>query len=69
MGGYYAFILPVAFYPDYKRHGGRNSNDFVYEFSYEVIINADGRISNLSIPEHAEIVDKNDTNSQVTVQS
>ena len=42
VSGYYAFSLPVAFYPDYKRHGVSNTNEFVYEFSYEVKITADG---------------------------
>lgn len=57
VGGNYAFSLPVAFYPDYRRHGVRDSNDFVYQFSYEVCIVSEFGISNLSIPEHAEVAE------------
>ena len=70
VGGSYAYILPVAFYPDYRRHGARSNNDFVYEFSYEVEIVAEGsHISNLSLPEHAEITDKDETNRRIKVKS
>lgn len=71
VGGHYAFCLPVAFYPDYRKHGlVSENNDFVYSFGYEVtIISANGRISNLSIPENSEVTNMNDTNSQITVQS
>ena len=34
--GYYAFTLPVAFYPDYERHGmGYNDERFIYNFKFE----------------------------------
>ena len=53
IGGYYAFILPVAFYPDYRRYGVGAADAFPYQFSYQVDIIAKGRISNLSIPDMA----------------
>ena len=53
VGGYYAFILPVAFYPDYGRYGVGEADAFPYQFSYEVDIIAQGSISNLSIPDMA----------------
>lgn len=37
VNGSYQFELPVAFYPDYGKHGA-NKADFNYEFSYEVRI-------------------------------
>lgn len=51
-------MLPAAFYPDYRKHGVQDASTFVYEFFYQVKII--GQISNLSIPEHAEIVDQNE---------
>lgn len=68
MGGNYSLALPVAFYPDYRKHGIRQADQFVYEFKYEVCIAAEFPISNLSIPENAEIVDKNDANTQIKIQ-
>ena len=55
VGGHYAFILPVAFYPDYKKHGVHEASAFVYDFKYEVNIVAGGSISNLSLPMHAVV--------------
>ena len=69
IGGHYAFILPVSFYPDYSKHGVRNKNNFDYQFGYEVQIVADGRISNLSIPENAEVVESDEMKSHVTIRS
>jgi hypothetical protein len=67
VGGHYAFILPVAFYPDYKKHGIRESNAFVYEFHYEVKIVAGGRISNLSLPMNAAITSTDEKKTEITV--
>ena len=60
IGGHYAFTLPMAFYPDYKKHGVQ-AEDFVYDFSYKVNITAQGSISSLSLPESAEVTYKNET--------
>ena len=71
VGGYYGFHFPVSFYPDkYCKQGDQQDlSAFVCQFFYQVKIIADGRISNLSVPESAEIVEQNETNTQVTVQS
>ena len=36
VGGHYAFTLPTAFYPDYKKHGVKVKGAYAYEFAYEV---------------------------------
>ena len=69
MGGYYSFALPVAFYPDYRKHGVRRADQFIYEFAYEVQIATESRISGLSIPENAEIIEKNNANTLIKVRS
>ena len=69
VGGNYALTLPLAFYPDYRRHGVRASNEFVYQFAYEVCIASETRICNLSIPEQAEISEKDDENKRIVVRS
>ena len=45
----------MAFYPEYKKHGIKDKNAFVYEFSYETRIFSKGRIVNLSIPANAAV--------------
>lgn len=57
VGGQYAYVLPMAFYPEYKKHGIKDKNAFVYEFSYETRIVSKGRIANLSIPANAVVAD------------
>lgn len=37
VGGHYAFSLPMAFYPDYGKHGV-DLEEFIYEFTYKVKI-------------------------------
>ena len=69
VGGYYGFHFPVSFYPDNCKQGDQDLSTFVCQFFYQVKIISDGRISNLSIPESAEIVQQDETNTQVTVQS
>ena len=34
VAGYYAFSLPAAFCPDYKRHGVFGENYYSYKFDY-----------------------------------
>ena len=67
VGGHYAFILPVAFYPDYKKHGVREAGAFVYEFSYEVKIVAGSSISNLSLPTNAVVSEKDEKKTRMTI--
>ena len=67
VGGFYQYALPAAFYPDYRRHGIGQPSRYAYEFSYEVLIAADGCISGLSIPENAEVIDKNEEKTRVKI--
>ena len=60
--------LPIAFYPDYRRHGVRDASQFVYEFAYEVTIVSETQICNLSIPDQAEIAEKDETNTRIVVR-
>ena len=53
VGGYYAYVLSQAFFPDYKKHGV-SKNAYPYEFSYQVLIHSRS-ISNLVIPDGATI--------------
>lgn len=69
VGGFFNFSLPIAFYPDYRRHGVRQADKFVYEFGYEVCIISDTRISNVNIPDLAEIVEKDEHNRRIVVRS
>ena len=55
VGGHYLFMLPGCFFPDYKKHGIKNKAAYTYEFSYEVQIISDSRVSNISIPTNASI--------------
>ena len=67
VAGHYAYILPVAFYPDYKKHGVKQKNAFVYEFSYNVRIHAKHRVVSLSVPENAEITPQNEGRTEMLV--
>ena len=67
VGGHYAFILPVAFYPDYKKHGVREASTFVYEFNYEVKIVAAASISNLSLPMNAIFSATDEKKTRITI--
>ena len=69
MGGHYAFALPAAFFPDYKKHGVKDKGAYAYEFAYEVRIIAENHISNLSIPANAVITAQNDYRTDITVRS
>ena len=60
-------MLPVAFYPDYKKHGAAQVQ--TYDFAYEVRIKSEGRITNLSLPVHAAIVEQNETRSSILIRS
>ena len=68
VGGCYALTLPLAFYPDYRKHGVRASDDFVYQFAYEVCIVSETKICNLSIPDQAEVAEKDDENQRIVVR-
>ena len=68
IGGHFAFLLPMAFYPDYKKHGVKNKGAFLYEFSYEVRIVSQGRIANLGLPLGAEITQQNEAKTDITVR-
>lgn len=52
--GQYEYSIPLAFYPDYLKDGG---NNWTYSFGYEIKISANGRISNVILPEFANIVE------------
>ena len=67
--GQYAFILPMAFYPEYKKHGVKDVGTFDYEFTYETRIVSTGRIANLSLPKYAEIAEQNEERTCITVRS
>ena len=54
LNGSYHFDLPVAFFPDYSKHEV-GKNDYNYEFSYEMRIQAKSKITRLSLPQFAEI--------------
>ena len=70
VSGNYVFSLPIAYFPDYKSLKLSDKlYDFVYAFSYQVKIMAGGKISKISIPEHATITERNESNSCVTVKS
>ena len=66
-GGHYTLALPMAFYPDYTKHGVLQE-DFVYDFSYKVNITAQGPITSLSMPEMAEVTYKNETKTYITIE-
>lgn len=63
------YSTPAAFFPDYKKHGVKDSAAYEYEFAYEVQIVADHRIANLSIPANAVISEKNDAHTDIKVRS
>ena len=52
VNGSFNFSVPLAYFPDYSRHG-LTAEAFPYEFSYKVSIQSGSKIQNLSIPEHA----------------
>ena len=69
VGGHFSYLLPVAFYPDYRRHGIKDTGAFVYEFAYEARIVSKHRISALSIPDHASITEQNEDKTNLVVSS
>lgn len=60
--------MPAAFFPDYKKIGLKGANALEYEFSYEVRICSDNRISKLSVPDGAE-TDRNDAGNEIVIRS
>ena len=68
VGGFYNMSLPLAFFPDYRKHGISNKDEFAYYFNYEVHIESNGSISDLSLPENAEIVEKNRLNTSIKIR-
>ena len=68
VGGYYQWTLPVSLYPDLTKHGARQDGLYNYEFSYQVLIASEGRISGVSMPEEAEIIEQNDENTRIRIQ-
>ena len=68
IAGHYAFFLPVAFYPDYKKHGVKAQGAFVYDFAYTVSIFNEKEITNLSLPANSSVIDKDDKRTRMTIQ-
>ena len=71
MGGYYAFILPTGFFPNYAKHGSTTSemvNSFAYGFTYEVRIISTSPISGLIVPDNAVIL-QNEQDMDILVRS
>jgi len=56
IGGNYLLDLPMAFYPDYSKHGAKKG-ELSYDFNYEVKIQTKGKITNLSLPQHGEVIE------------
>ena len=52
VAGHYAYMLPAAFYPDYKKHGV-DKKAFHYQFEYAIRFMASNRITNLCLPDGA----------------
>ncbi len=52
--GQYEYSIPLAFHPDYAKDGSKN---WIYSFGYEIKISANGRISNVILPEFSDIVE------------
>ena len=70
VGGFYAFKLPTAFYPDYKKQGIQDQDTYAYSFDYEArILSENSHISNLILPKHASITSQNDNKTYITVRS
>ena len=56
--GQYEYSMPLAFYPDYAKHSiGGDESIWTYSFGYQIKISANGRISNVILPEFAKIVE------------
>ena len=49
LNGSYQFELPMAFYPDYSKHGARKG-DYPIDFNYQVHLQTKSPISSLSLP-------------------
>ena len=67
VGGHYLFTLPACFYPDYKKHGVKNKSAYPYEFSYSVEIISQSVISNISVPENAQVSDNGTRNAIIVL--
>ena len=65
--GHYSYKLPDAFYPDYKKHG-LAKKDFEYEFAYTIRFKSAHRITNLCVPDGAEVVEKSEDASNILVR-
>ena len=57
----------MAFYPDYSKFRVDTSK-FAYEFNYTIKIVAEGRITSLSLPSSAEVTNRNDEKTEVTIE-
>ena len=66
----YCFNLPLAFYPDYSKHGLKKNDSLnQYDFKYEAVINSKVPISHVSVPTNAIVAQKNDDRTQIKIES
>jgi hypothetical protein len=61
VGGSYAYVLPVAFYPDYRKHGLTKLTNFSYKFAFEAKIESIIPIFNLHYPKNAFVASQNNS--------
>ena len=72
IGGHYAYSLPISFAPDLKYHGEVNvKNILPYEFLWEARLLSSNyaAISNIVLPEGAEVMDVNESRTDITVRA
>lgn len=72
VAGHYCFSLPLAFYPDYRKHGVMRSDSderFIYQFSYSVKIDSTTPISRLSLPQHANLAERNEDRTRLRIEA
>ena len=69
IGGLYCFTLPQSFYPNYKKHGITDADMNKYDFEYEVKVISESRITNLSMPKYASLIDRDEFDTCMTVRS
>ena len=68
--GSYHFELPTGLYPDYSRHVAKEAGQpLTYEFSYQVSIACQSKISNLSVPQGADVTNTSEDGTLVQIRS
>ncbi len=65
--GSYYFSVPMAFYPDYSKHGVK-ADAFPYDFKYRLVVESTSKLQSLILPDKATLASQSDDGLQAIVE-